>query len=129
MEKQEMKQVMEMLKTMLASMDANQARMEAEDKAWREEMEARRNVWRKETIAYQEKMMARMNAGHKEMMAWLKDLKINGEETMTCQEKMEVRLEEEPTSVEMKPVAAHEEVPLEDAEVMPVGEPRKRRRD
>jgi hypothetical protein len=33
MEKQETEQVMEMLKTMLASMDANQARMEAEDKA------------------------------------------------------------------------------------------------
>jgi hypothetical protein len=29
----------------------------------------------------------------------------------------------------MKPEAAHEEVPLEDAARMPVGEPRKRRRD
>jgi hypothetical protein len=49
---------------------------------------------------------------------------------MTCQEKTEVRLvEEEPTSVEMKPEVAHEEFPLEDAVVMPVGEPRKRGRD
>jgi hypothetical protein len=57
-------------------------------------------------------VMARMNAGHKEMMAWLKDLKINGEETVTCQEKTEVRLEEEePTSVEMKFEVAHEEIP------------------
>jgi hypothetical protein len=43
---------------------------------------------------------------------------------------MEARLEEEkPASMEMKPEVADEEVPLEDAVVMPVGEPRKRRRD
>jgi hypothetical protein len=43
---------------------------------------------------------------------------------------MEVRLEEEePTSAEMKPEVADEEVPSEDAVVMTVEEPRKRRRD
>jgi hypothetical protein len=37
---------------------------------------------------------------------------------------------EKPVSVDMTPEVAHEqEVPVEDAEVMPVGEPRKRRRD
>jgi hypothetical protein len=47
-----------------------------------------------------------------------------------CQETMEARLEEEkPASMEMKPEVADEEVPLEDAVEMPVGEPRKRRRD
>jgi hypothetical protein len=71
-------------------------------------MEAEDKAWREE-------MEARRNAWRKE--------------TMTCQEKTEVRLEEEPTSVEMKPEVAHEEVPLEDAEVMPGGEPRKRRWD
>jgi hypothetical protein len=73
-----------------------------------------------------ESMQERMNARHKEMMAWLKDLKFNHEETMTCQEKTEARLEEEPASEDMTPEVAHEpEVPLEDAVVMPVGEPRK----
>jgi ABC-type Zn2+ transport system substrate-binding protein/surface adhesin len=139
-----MEQVMEMLKTTLVSMVANQARMEAEDKAWWEEMEARRNAWRKETTACQaamesnlEKMDAnlksmqeRMNAGHKEIMAWLKDLKINGEETMACQEKTEARLQGQPASEDMTLEVAHEhEVPLEDAVVMPVGEPRKRHWD
>jgi hypothetical protein len=50
---------------------------------------------------------------------------------MACQETMEARLEaEEPTSVDMTPeVADDQEVPVEDAVEMPVGEPRKRRRD
>jgi hypothetical protein len=44
---------------------------------------------------------------------------------------MGARLEtEEPASVDMTPEVAHDqEVPVEDAVVMPVGEPRKRRRD
>jgi hypothetical protein len=50
---------------------------------------------------------------------------------MACQETMEARLgEEEPVSEDMTPEVAHgQEVPLEDAVVMPVGEPRKRCRD
>jgi hypothetical protein len=49
-------------------------------------------------------------------------------ETMACQETMEARLEEEkPAPMELKPEVA-DEVPLEDAVVMSVGEPRKRRR-
>jgi hypothetical protein len=59
-----------------------------------------------------------------------KDLKINGEEMMTCQETTEARLQGEPSSVDMTSEVAHEqEVPLEDAIVMPVGEPRKGLRD
>jgi hypothetical protein len=45
---------------------------------------------------------------------------------MACQEKTEVRLEEEkPASRELKPAVADEEVPREDAAVMPVGGLRK----
>jgi hypothetical protein len=53
------------------------------------------------------------------------------DERTTCQETMEACLEgkEEPASMELKPEVADEEVPLEDAVVMTVGEPRKRRRD
>jgi hypothetical protein len=63
--------------------------------------------------------------------AWSSDLKITQEETMACQETMEPCLgKEESTSEDMTPEVAHEqEVPREDAVVMPVGEPRKRRRD
>jgi hypothetical protein len=100
----EPQKIMEMLKTMLVSMEAHQTRMDARQrrmdagsKAWREEIEASRNAWRKETMA--------------------------------CQEDNEARLEEEkPASENMTPEVAHEQkVPLEDAIVMPVGEPRKRR--
>jgi hypothetical protein len=51
-------------------------------------------------------------------------------EAIACLEKTEARLEwKKPASVEMKPETAHEAVPLEDTARMPVGEPRKRRRD
>jgi hypothetical protein len=62
--------------------------------------------------------------------AWLSDMKNIRKETMACLEKTEARLEvEEPTSMEMKPEVADEEVPLEDAARMPVAEPKKRCRD
>jgi hypothetical protein len=55
---------------------------------------------------------------------------ITQKETMACREKAEARLEEEdPASVDMKPeVAQDETVPVEDATVMPVGQPKKKRR-
>jgi hypothetical protein len=79
---------------------------------------------------FEEEMMARMGANHEEMMAvrraWRQtDTKDNEGEAMACEEKTEVRLEEkeEPTSVEMKPEVAHDqEVPVQEAEVVPVGE-------
>jgi hypothetical protein len=52
------------------------------------------------------------------------------EETMACQEETEACLQGEPASEDMTPEVAHEqEFPLEDAVIMPVGEPRKRRQD
>jgi hypothetical protein len=80
---------------------------------------------REETMAYQGKMMARIDAQ-------LTDMRISRKETMACQGKTEARLEVEdkPASVDTTPeVADDQEVPLEDAEVLSVGEPRKRRRD
>jgi hypothetical protein len=84
-----------------------------------------------EMDAMHEKMMARIEANMDSMQAKListiKNFKFNGEETTVCQETMEARLEvEEPASVDMTPEVADEEVPSEDAVVMPVGEPRER---
>jgi hypothetical protein len=46
---------------------------------------------------------------------------------MACQEMEAHREEEKPTSVDKKPdVAQQREVPIENAEEMPVGEPRKK---
>jgi hypothetical protein len=57
---------------------------------------------------------------------WVND---NRDETMACQEMETHPEEEEPTSADRKPEAAKQrQVPVEDAEVMPVGEPRKKRR-
>jgi hypothetical protein len=76
--------------------------------ACREEMKA----WREEMVAMRDK---RMDANH--------------DETLACHE-MEARQDEEkPISRDRNPEAAQkEEVPAEDATVMPVGEPRKKRR-
>jgi hypothetical protein len=98
------------MKAMQARMDARQARMDA---------------WQARMDANHEKRMARMDA-------WLTDIRNDRKQTMACLEKTEARLEVEdkPASVDMTPEVAHEqEVPVEDAEVTPVGEPRKRRRD
>jgi hypothetical protein len=78
---------------------------------------------REDTKADHKKMMARMDA-------WLRDTNVTREKTMACQENREARLEgkEEPTSEDREPEVA-QEVPVEDAAVMPVREPRNRRRD
>jgi hypothetical protein len=72
-------------------------------------------------------MQENMGTSHKEIMAEIKPRRDM--ETMACQE-MEARLEgEQPTSLDRKPEAAERrEVPLEDTEVMPVEEPKKKRR-
>jgi hypothetical protein len=111
----------EMMERLLATINANQAKSDADRKADKEEMLAEIKTDRK--------------AGQAEMRviikAWSSDLKIVGEETTACQGTMEAHLEtEEPDSVDMTPeVADDQEVPREDAEVTAVGEPKKRRQD
>jgi hypothetical protein len=82
----------------------------------------------------QEDFLARWDANRK---AWREDIRsmrfetsIARKETMACQE-TEARPEEEkmPTLVDRKPEAAKQrEAPVDDAKVMPVGEPKKKRR-
>jgi hypothetical protein len=102
-------------------MKCNQEEMLANMDARQKEAEAMRNIMK----AHHEDMLARMDASHKKMMAWLTDRNDTREETMVCLEKTEAHLEvEKPASMEIKPKGAHEEIPLEDAARMPVGEPR-----
>jgi hypothetical protein len=122
MEQQDLAQMMHRL---LAKMDDYQAKMD-ETQAKMDENQAKADV-----------NQARLDANHEKRMAMIKawrrtDTKDNEEEAMACEEKTEVRLEEEeePTSVEMKlEVADEREVPVQDAAKMPVGEPGKKRRD
>jgi hypothetical protein len=83
----------------LAKMDANQAKAEAKIDANQAKADADRKVWQEEMAATRKEMEARLD-------------------------------EEKPTSVDREPEAAEqeEEVPEENATVMPVGEPRKKRR-
>jgi hypothetical protein len=105
MEKKDMKEIIGMLAII-------EARMDTYTKTIQESMDA-----------MHKKMMARMDA-------WLTDMNDNREQTIACQETMDACLEcKEPGSAEMKLEVADEEVPLEDAGRMPVGEPRKWRRD
>jgi hypothetical protein len=77
------------------------------------------------------KMEANMWSMQAALKSAIKGMKFNREETMACQGNMEARLEEdEPASEDVtSEVAQEQEVPVEDAEVTAVGEPRKRRRD
>jgi hypothetical protein len=69
-------------------------------------------------------IMKMMDTSHKEMVAETKP----ETEMMACQEMEEHLEEEELTSVDRKPeVAQQREVPVEDAEVLPVREPKKKR--
>jgi hypothetical protein len=63
--------------------------------------------------------------------AWSSDLKNDRKETTAYQKTVEARLEvREPASADTAPEVAYEqEVPVEDAEVRSVAEPRKRGRD
>jgi hypothetical protein len=147
------------------------ARMEAEDKAWREviraeteAIRARTNAMReermkanmdacmedikndrKETTACQDAMEANLetmepNPGGNEVVVERREtlneegtvctLRACRNETMANQETMEARLKKDkPTSMELKPEVADEEVTLENAVLVPVGEPRKMRWD
>jgi hypothetical protein len=97
-----------MMELLLAKMNANQARMEADAKAWREKLKAETEAIRARTKAMRDKRMM------EEMMVANHATRFQGEE---------------PTSVDTEPEVAHQEVPRKDAAMMPVGGPRKRRRD
>jgi hypothetical protein len=117
-EKMEMQQMMEFFcKELRADREYFMARMEASRKKDKEEMEAIK--------ARTKAMREEMGTSHMEMVS---ECKPKTEiKTMACQE-MEARQEEKPTSLDRKPEAAEERhVPEENAEVIPVGEPRKKR--
>jgi hypothetical protein len=121
MENQDMQRIIEML----AKLDANQEKAEADRKTNKEDFMARMDANMK---AWREKADADMKAW--EEICWMLFETMNTRnETWACQE-MEVCQEEEgPTSVEMKPEATEEEeVPAVGAEVMSVREPKKKRR-
>jgi hypothetical protein len=148
MENQDMLQIIEML----AKLDAKQEKAEANRKAYQEKAKADRKADRKtekeelkaamrsmwseldEAIqqriewikARTEAMRRDIGSSHMEMVSAFKP-KIE-EETMACRESTETRLEgKKPTSPDRKPEAAQkEEVLTENAEVIPVGEPRKK---
>jgi hypothetical protein len=124
---------------MLAKLDAYQEKAVADRKADKEEIKAEMRSKRSELDeaiqhriegikARTEAMRRKIGSSHMEMVSAFKP-EIE-EEMMACRESMEACPEkQELTSVDTKPeVAQQEEVPVEDAEVMPVGEPKKKRR-
>jgi hypothetical protein len=123
MEKQDMQRIIEMLAKMDADRKADKEEMKADIKAWREEIAAETEAIKTRTRAIRENM----GTSHKKMVAVIEPGR--NMETIACHE-MEAHPEEEkPASVDMKPEAAEQrQVPVDDAEVMPVGEPKKKRR-
>jgi hypothetical protein len=151
MEKQDMQRIIEMLAKMdadrktdkeemkakrktdkedlMKKLDAYQEKAEVDRKADKEEMKADIKSWREKIATETEAIKARtraiqenMGTSQKEMVAVIEPRR--NMETIACQE-MEAHPEEEkPVSVGMKSEAAEQrEVPVQDATVMPVGEP------
>jgi hypothetical protein len=109
---------------MLAAINANEemtARMDAKIGSMHDEL--------KSTI--EEGIKDAMQSMQAALKSAIKEAKFNREETMACQGNMGAHLEEvKPASVDTTPeVADDREIPVEDAEVWSVAEPRKRRWD
>ena len=105
----EMQQLMELLLAMREDRKADQEKALADREAEKEEMEANRKA-----------DQGKEDAQHRELMA---DWKAWGEEKRTTHEKIE------PHPEAMQSVMEHRKVPVENAPKIPVGEPKKRRRD
>jgi hypothetical protein len=119
-----MMEIEKLYESLLAKMETNKEEMKADRKTGKDflaKMEAMK--------AWREKVDADMKAWGEEI-CWMRSETTNTrKETMACQEMEARQEEEEPSSVDRKPeVAEQREVPVEDAEVMPVGKPKKKRR-
>jgi hypothetical protein len=131
--------MMEMMERLLATINADREERRANRKIDKEEINTNNKTIMAEIQAKADVNLKEMRkeiksgqAGLRSMLnAWLTDIKNDRKETMAFLEKTKARLEvEEPASEDRTPEVAHdEEVPKEDAVVMPVGEPRKRRRN
>jgi hypothetical protein len=112
----------EMMERLLAKMDASQVKVDETQKEMLAAIRAN-----EETTT---KMEANMGSLRDALKSDIKNLKFNREETMACQGIIEAHLEVKPASEDKTPeVADGQEIPLKDAEVAPVGEPGKKRRD
>jgi hypothetical protein len=119
------------MERLLATINANQAKSDAARKDDKEQMLAKMDANQAKVDAHQAKMEANMGSMRDALKCAIRELRFSREEMMACEEKTEIRLEdvEEPASVDVTPEVTNEEVPVQDAERMPVGEPRKKRRD
>jgi hypothetical protein len=124
-----------MLAKMNANVKSNQddllARMEAKIETNRETDREERKA---ESKNYQEdlkKIMEEMlRANQNKMDAWLTEKQVGRKETTTCHKTMEADTEKtEPDLGMMQSIGEHQEVPKEEAAVMPVGGLRKEHRD
>jgi hypothetical protein len=121
-------------KTDKEEIKTNQAKllaiMEAEREEWRvseERLLEVMNTWQEEMKACQDAI----ETNPREQADVVDQQKIPNEEEgmMACQDMEAHPEEEEPTSVNRKPeVAQQQDVPVKDTKVMPVGEPKKKRR-
>jgi hypothetical protein len=118
----EMQQMMELL---LARMDANTRTLQEQMLA---EMKAERKGDRELLLAIRQEMNANTKAFKEKTDALVANIKNVRKETTSCHAEMKAT-KTEPDPGMMQSVEEHQEIPIEDAAVMPVGGLRKRRRD
>jgi hypothetical protein len=135
----EMQQILEILKAMQEKADANRKAVQANAKASREQMMADRiadGEFMRQMMAkmesWGEKIWAEMEAIQTKTKAMRDRMETNMkacQETTTCHEATEAETERnEPHPRMMQSIEVHQEIPKEDAAVMPVGGRSKRRR-
>jgi hypothetical protein len=115
METHETEQVMEMMKLMLAKKTAWGEKIDADSKAWREEIRKETEATRPRTKAMRkETMKANMNA-------CMADIKNDRKETTTCKDAMEANLDKmEPNPGEKKTAVERQETSSEDVTINPL---------
>jgi hypothetical protein len=133
-----MQQILEMLIEMKADRIADQEKADANRKADQEKADTNRQADRELLKGIMDanvkSMREDIRCGQAEMRsildAWITDIKDARIKTTACQEVTGANPEKiEPNPGKMQSAEEHQEIPKEDAAVMPVGELRKRRRD
>jgi hypothetical protein len=103
---------------------ADQEKMAADRKADEENMAANRKADQEKMVADKEDFLARMDAFHEKRMAMLE---AQQRRMIACLGQTDANTEKMDPGM-MQSAEEHQDVPNEDVAVMPVGEPRKRRR-
>jgi uncharacterized protein (DUF885 family) len=126
----DVQQIMEMLVEMRADRKADREELKGMMNATQERMDANTNSMREDIKSGQAEIRSIVVAFQEKIDACVASRRNDRKETMSCQETTEANTEKtEPDPGTMQSMEEHQDIPKEEAAVMPVGGLRKHRRD